>query len=106
MGPLELEVDGPGDGDDGRAIADGGGGGDRAVGGGDAVDLLAAVDLVEGDGAEDGCEDHSRGVDVDEVLVPFDAAARGLIGDLGRADGVVGGCIRTWRRRLRPGRRG
>ena len=54
------------------------------------MDLLAAVDLIECHGAEDRRQDHSRGVDVDEVLVPFDTAAGVLVGDLGRADGVGG----------------
>src|ERR1035441_5537737 len=88
---LELEMDGPGYGDDGCAIADRGGGGDCAVGRGDAVNLLTAVDLIEGHGAEDGRKHHSGRVNVDEVFVPFHAAARVLVGDFGSADGVGGG---------------
>src|ERR1017187_4674994 len=91
MEPLEFEMDGPRNGDDGRAIADRGGGGDRAMGRGYAVDLLAAVDLVECHGAENRREDHSRSMDVDEVFMPFDATTRGLVGDFGSADGVVRG---------------
>src|ERR1039458_9853602 len=93
MGPrsLELEVDGPGYGDDCCAIADRGGGGDCAVGRGDAVDLLAAVDLVKRHGAEDGRKHHAGRVNVNEVFVPLHAAARVFVGDLGRADGVGGG---------------
>jgi hypothetical protein len=90
MRPLELEMNRPGDGDDRGAIGYGGGGGHRAVGGGDAMHLLPAIDLVEGHGAEDGGEDHSRGVDVDQVFVNPDAAARRLARDFGSADGVLG----------------
>src|ERR1035438_5887770 len=87
-------MNGPGNGDDGCAVADGGRGGDGAVSRGDAVNLMAAVDLVEGHGAEDRREDHSGGMDVDEVFVPLYSAARGLVGDFGSADGVVGGrCV-------------
>src|SRR6202043_3742565 len=49
-------------------------------------------DLVECHGSEDGRENHSRGVDVDEVLVPFDSAAGWLVGDPGGANGEVCGC--------------
>src|ERR1035441_165959 len=93
MGPrgLELEMDGPGYGDDGCAIADRGGGGDCAVGRGDAVDLLTAVDLIERHGAEDGRKHHAGRVNVNEVFVPFHAAAGVLVGDFGSADSVGGG---------------
>src|ERR1019366_7981820 len=93
MGPrrLELEMDGPGYGDDGCAIADRSGSGDSGVRRGDAVDLLTAVDLIEGHGAEDGRKHHAGRVNVNEVFVPFHAAARVLVGDFGSADGVGGG---------------
>jgi len=63
------EVDGPGDGDDGRAVGGNRGPGDGGVGGGDAVNPFAVGGLVEGHGAEDGREHHAGGVDVNEVLV-------------------------------------
>src|SRR5271155_1393498 len=85
-------MDGPGNGDDGCAVGGGGDDCDRSVGGGDAVDLLAAVDLVVCHGAEDGRENHSGGVEVDEVLVQLDAAACGFVGDFGSANGEVRGC--------------
>src|ERR1039457_6025287 len=93
MGPrrLELEMEGPGYGDDGCAIADRSGSGDSGVRRGDAVNLLTAVDLIEGHGAEDGRKHHAGRVNVNEVFVPFHAAARVLVGDLGSADGVGGG---------------
>src|ERR1035438_8796548 len=85
MGPrsLELEMDGPGYGNDGCAIADRSGSSDSGVRRGDAVDLLTAVDLVERHRAEDGRKHHAGRVNVDEVFVPFHAAARVLVGDLG-----------------------
>lgn len=91
MGPLKLDMNRPGDSDDGCAVADGSSSGDCAMRRGDAMDLLAAVDLIECNGAEDRRQNHSGRMDVDEVLVPLDAAACVLVGDLGSADGVGGG---------------
>ncbi len=64
-----MEVDGPGDGDDGGSVGDGGGESDGGVVLLDAAGLVAVGDVVEGHGAEDGCEDHAGGVNPDEVFM-------------------------------------
>jgi hypothetical protein len=88
----ELDMNRPGDGDDRGDVTPGRGPRYCGMGRGNAVDLFATVRLIEGHRTEYRSEDHSGGVDVDEVLVQLDAAARRLVGDLRSADGVEGGC--------------
>ncbi len=85
-------MDGPGNGQDGGAVAGDGGPGDGGVSGSDAVNFFAVGGLVEGHGTEDGGEDHAGRVDVDEVFVKLDAAfGWAFAGDARGFDGVVGG---------------
>ena len=55
------------------------------------MDLFAVLLLLEGHGAEDGREDHAGTVNEGQRLVEADGAVLGIVGNLGRADGEVGG---------------
>src|SRR5579859_2106038 len=88
---LELQLDGPGNGDDRGSIGGHSGPGYGCVGGGDAMDLFAGLFLLECHGAEDRSGNHAWSVDKGERAMKTNGAATLGSGYLGREDGVIGG---------------
>src|ERR1700747_3481663 len=81
-GSLELERDREKCGAESTGRYDG----DRAVGGRNAVHLLAVIFLLVGERAEDGCQDHPGSVNPGEPLVDADGTSGRSSLDAGRPD--------------------
>lgn len=84
-------MNGPTDGDDGRAVGANRGDGDGTVEGRDAVNFFTIILLLISHGAEDGSENHAGAMYEGERLVKTDGAVLGIVGNSGREYGEISG---------------